>query len=167
MKLMFAMLLVAAMQIQTGEILGQVMDSSGAVLPGVTVTLEGPALLQPETAVTTETGAYRFARVPVGLYRMRYELSGFKQIIQEGIQISTGFTAEVNVRLELSTVQETVTVSGQSPIVDTKQTTTGATFTEDMMQSLPSARDPWVLLEQTPGMVMNQQNVGGNKSGQQ
>ena len=165
MRLILAIVLAA--QIQTGEIQGQVADASGAVLPGVTVTLEGPALLQPETVVTSTTGAYRFPRVPVGVYRLRYELPGFKQIIQEGVQINTGFAAEVNVRLELSSVQETVTVSGASPIVDTKQTTTGATFTQDMMQSLPSARDPWVLLEQTPGMVMNQQNVGGNKSGQQ
>jgi hypothetical protein len=165
MRLMLAMLLVG--QIQTGEIQGRVTDGSGAVLPGVTVTLQGPALLQPEIVVTSSTGAYRFPRVPVGSYRLRYELAGFKQVIQEGVQINTGFAAEVNVRLELSSVEETITVSGESPIVDTKQTTTGATFTQDMMQSLPSARDPWVLLEQTPGLVMNQQNVGGNKSGQQ
>jgi hypothetical protein len=159
--------LVLAAQIQTGEIQGQVADASGAVLPGVTVTLEGPALLQPETAVTSASGAYRFPRVAVGTYRLRYELAGFKLVIQEGVLINTGFSAEVNVRLELSSVEDTVTVSGATPIVDTKQTTTGATFTQDMMQSLPSARDPWVLLEQTPGVVMNQQNVGGNKSGQQ
>ena len=166
MTIVLSALLLAA-QIQTGEIIGQAADGSGAFLPGVTVTLEGPALLQPETAVTTATGAYRFPRVPVGIYRLRFDLPGFKQVIHEGVQISTGFSAEVNARLDLSTVQETVTVTGESPVVDTKQTTTGATFTQDMMQSLPSARDPWVLLEQTPGMVMNQQNVGGNKSGQQ
>jgi hypothetical protein len=64
-------------------------------------------------------------------------------------------------------VQESVTVSAASPVVDTKQTTTGATFTAEVLQGIPTARDPWVLLEQTPGVVMNQQNVGGNKSGQQ
>lgn len=154
-------------QIQTGEILGRVTDGSGATLPGVTVTLTSPSLLRPETAVTSESGAYRFPRVPAGVYTLKFELSGFKQVTQEGVRITTGFAAEVNARLDISTVQETVTVTGQSPVVDTKQTTTGATFTEEMLQSLPSARDPWVLLEQTPGMVVNQQNVGGNKSGQQ
>lgn len=154
-------------QILTGEIFGKVTDSSGAVLPGVTVTLEGPALIRPEVATTTETGAYSLPRVQVGIYTIRFELAGFKQMIQEGIRIATGFSAEINPKLDLSTVQETVTVTGDSPVVDTKQTTTGATFTEEMLQGIPTARDPWVLLEQTPGVVMNQQNVGGNKSGQQ
>ncbi len=156
-----------AAQMLTGEIFGRVTDSSGAVLPGVTVTIQGPALIRPEVATTTDTGAYSFPRLPIGSYTIRFELSGFKQVVQEGVQIATGFSAEINPRLDLSTVQETVTVSGQSPVVDTKQTTTGATFTQDMLQGLPTARDPWVLLEQTPGVVMNQQNVGGNKSGQQ
>jgi hypothetical protein len=154
-------------QILSGEIFGRVTDSSGALLPGVTVTLEGPALIRPEVATTTETGAYSFPRLPIGTYTIRFELAGFRQLVQEGVQIATGFSAEINPRLDLSTVQETVTVTGESPVVDTKQTTTGATFTQDMLQGIPTARDPWVLLEQTPGVVMNQQNVGGNKSGQQ
>ena len=73
----------AAGQVQTGEIFGRVSDGSSAVLPGVTVTLQGRRSA-PEIAVTTETGAYRFPRVPVGIYRVRYELPGFKQLIQEG-----------------------------------------------------------------------------------
>lgn len=157
----------ARAQIQTGEIFGRVTDTSGAVLPGVAVTLDGAALIQPEAVATTETGAYRFPRVPVGTYSLRFDLPGFKQLLRQGLLISTGFAAEVNVKLELTGVQETVTVAGESPVVDTKQTTTGATFTQEMLQGLPTARDPWVLLEHTPGMVMNQQNVGGNKSGQQ
>jgi hypothetical protein len=154
-------------QIQTGEIHGRVTDASGAVLPGVSVTVEGRALIQPEVTVTTETGAYSFPRLPVGTYTVRFELAGFRQLQQQGVQIQSGFSAQINQKLELSTVQETVTVSAASPVVDTKQTTTGATFTAEALQGIPTARDPWVLLEQTPGVVMNQQNVGGNKSGQQ
>jgi hypothetical protein len=154
-------------QILTGEIFGRVSDSSGAVLPGVTVTLDGPALIRPEVATSTESGAYSFPRLAIGRYTITFELAGFKQVVQEDIRVATGFAAEINAKLELSAVHETVTVSGQSPIVDTRQTTTGATFTEEMLQGIPTARDPWVLLEQTPGVVMNQQNVGGNKSGQQ
>jgi len=154
-------------QILTGEIHGRVSDTSGAVLPGVTVTVEGPALIRPETGVTTESGAYSFPRLPVGTYSIRFELPGFRHVQQTGIQLQSGFSAQVHAKLELSTVQETVTVSAASPVVDTKQTTTGATFTAEVLQGIPTARDPWVLLEQTPGVVMNQQNVGGNKSGQQ
>jgi hypothetical protein len=166
-----ALLLVSATtafgQIQSGEIHGRVTDASGAVLPGVTVTVEGPALIQSEVSVTTDTGAYSFPRLPVGTYSVRFELAGFRQLQQQGVQIQSGFSAQINAKLELSTVQESVTVSAASPVVDTKQTTTGATFTTEVLQGIPTARDPWVLLEQTPGVVMNQQNVGGNKSGQQ
>src|SRR5262245_18313631 len=150
-------------QIQTGEIHGRVTDASGAVLPGVSVTVEGRSLIQPEVTVTTETGAYSFPRIPVGTYAIRFDLAGFRQLLQLGIVIQYGFAAQINAKLEMSTVQETVTVSAASPVVDTKQTTTGATFTTEALQGIPSARDPWVLLEQTPGVVMNQQNVGGNK----
>jgi hypothetical protein len=166
-----ALLLVSATtafaQIQSGEIHGRVTDASGAVLPGATVTVEGPSLIQPEVSVTTDTGAYSFPRLPVGTYSVRFELAGFRQLLQQGVQLQSGFSAQINARLELSTVQESVTVSAASPVVDTKQTTTGATFTAEVLQGIPTARDPWVLLEQTPGVVMNQQNVGGNKSGQQ
>src|SRR5687767_391253 len=96
-------------QILSGEIFGRVTDSSGAVLPGVTVTLAGPALIRPEVATTTDTGAYSFPRVPVGTYTIRFELAGFKQMVQEGIRVATGFSAEINPKLDLSTVQETVT----------------------------------------------------------
>jgi hypothetical protein len=108
-------------QILGGEIFGRVTDLSGAVLPGVTVTLEGPALIRPEVATTTETGAYSFPRVPVGTYTIRFELAGFKQFVREAVQIATGFSAEINPRLDLSTVQETVTVTGGSPVVDTNR----------------------------------------------
>lgn len=158
---------VAFAQIQTGEIHGRVTDGSGAVLPGASITVEGKSLIQPEVTVTTETGAYSFPRLPVGTYSIRFELAGFRQMLQQGVQLQSGFSATINAKLELSTVQETVTVSAASPVVDTKQTTTGATFTTEVLQGIPTARDPWVLLEQTPGVVMNQQNVGGNKSGQQ
>ena len=151
----------------TGEISGKVTDTSGAVLPGVTVTVIGPALIRPEVATTSETGAYSFPRLPIGTYSVNFELAGFKQIVHEGVRLETGFSAEINPRLDLSSLEETVTVTGESPVVDTKQTATGATFTQEMLQGIPTARDPWVLLEQTPGVVMNQQNVGGNKSGQQ
>jgi hypothetical protein len=154
-------------QVSTGEIFGRVTDGTGAVLPGVTVTLSGPALIQPQTAVTSETGAYRFPRIPIGTYLVSFELAGFKKNVRDGIVIQAGFNAEIDSKLEISTVQETVTVSGQSPVVDTRSTTLSASFTRDQLETIPTARDPWVVLQQTPGMVMSGQNVGGNLSGQQ
>src|SRR3954468_12982244 len=154
-------------QNQTGEIFGKVTDESGAVLPGVTVIITSPALLQPLTAVTSETGSFQFSRLDVGTYAVRFELRSFKTVVKEGIQITVGFNANVSTQLGVSTVQETVTVTGVSPIVDTKEVGTKQTFTTEMLQSIPSARDPWVILQQTAGIAMDRENIGGNMSGQQ
>jgi hypothetical protein len=152
---------------QTQEVFGRVQDATGGALPGVTVTLASPALIQPQTTVTLADGVYRFPNIPIGSYSVTFELAGFQRMIRQGVRVVTGFNAEINARLEVSTVQETVTVSGESPIVDTRSTTTGGTFSKELLENIPSARDPWVILEQTPGILMSGQNVGGNKSGQQ
>jgi hypothetical protein len=154
-------------QIQTGEIFGRVVDKTGAVLPGVTVTISGPALLQPQTAVTSETGSYVFPRIPIGTYQVKFELPGFKTQIFENIRVTIGFRAQVNAELEVSAVEETITVTGESPVIDTRETGTQTTFSQELLQRIPSARDPWVMLERTPGITMDRVNVGGTQSGQQ
>src|SRR5262249_17713518 len=158
---------LANAQQQTGEIFGRVPDQSGAVLPGVTVTLTAPNLLQPQTAVTSETGTYQFPRLEIGTYTVKFELTGFKTVVNEGVRVTVGFSAQINTQMGVSTVQETITVTGASPIVDTKETGTKQTFTNELLQSIPSARDPWVILQQTAGIAMDRENVGGNQSGQQ
>src|SRR5438477_5340610 len=158
--------LVTAQQ-QTGEIYGKATDTSGAVLPGVTVTLTAPNLLQPLTAVTSETGSYVFPRLEIGTYTVKFELTGFKTVVNQDIFVTVGFSAAVNAQMAISTVQETITVTGASPIVDTKETGTKQTFTNELLQSIPSARDPWVILQQTAGIAMDRENIGGNMSGQQ
>ena len=157
----------ARAQQPTGEIFGKVTDQSGAVLPGATVTLTAPTLLQPLIALSSETGSYQFPRLEVGSYTVKFELTGFKSVVNEGVQVTVGFRAQINAQLLVSTVQETVVVTGQSPIVDTKETGTKQTFTNDLLQNIPSARDPWVILQQTAGIAMDRENIGGNMSGQQ
>src|ERR1051325_9477902 len=152
---------------QTGEFFGKVTDQSGAALPGVTVTLTSPILLQPLTAVTSDTGTYQFPRLNIGTYTVKFELTGFKTIVQQDIIITVGFSAPVNAKMEISTVQETITVTGESPVVSTRETGTKQTFTNELLQSIPSARDPWVILQQTAGIAMDRENIGGNMSGQQ
>src|SRR5262245_65368644 len=98
----------------TGTIQGRVVDAQGAVLPGVTVTATSPAALGAQTTVTSDTGNYRFPALPPGTYTVTYELAGFNTVRREGIQLSLGFTANVNVELALATLQETVTVTGES-----------------------------------------------------
>jgi hypothetical protein len=157
----------ATAQVQTGEITGRVTDNTGAILPGVTVTLSGPALLQPQTATTSETGSYQFARIPIGSYTVQFALPGFKTVVRQGVRVDIGFTAQINQQLDISTVEETVTVTGESPIVDTKSTTARTTFDLETLQNVPSARDPWVMLERVPNITMDRINVGGSQSGQQ
>jgi hypothetical protein len=152
---------------QTGSIFGKATDQSGAVLPGVTVTLTAPILLQPLVAATSETGTYEFPRLEIGAYTVKFELTGFKTVVNEDVRVTVGFNAQVNAQMGVSTVQETITVTGQTPVVDTKETGTKQTFTNELLQSIPSARDPWVILQQTAGIAMDRENIGGNMSGQQ
>ncbi|MEO8680526.1 MAG: carboxypeptidase regulatory-like domain-containing protein [Vicinamibacterales bacterium] len=165
------MLIVGTMsglaQQQTGEIFGKVADKSGAVLPGATVTVSGPALMQPRVSTTSETGTYRIAELPVGTYTVQFELSGFRTIQRTDVRITIGFRAPINGEMELSSIQETVTVTGESPLIDTKATGTKSSFDLESLQNLPTARDPWVMLEKTPGIAMDRANVGGSQSGQQ
>ena len=151
----------------TGTIQGRVTDAQGAVLPGVTITATSPSALGAQTTVTSETGNYRFPAIPPGVYTVTYELTGFNNVRREGIQIALGFTANVNVELALATLQETVTVTGQSPIIDTSATRTVQTFKLEQLQSIPNARDMWALLALTPGVAMTRIDVGGNRAGTQ
>jgi hypothetical protein len=151
----------------TGTIQGRVTDAQGAVLPGVTVTAMSPALLGQQTAVTSENGNYRFPAVPPGTYTLTYELPGFNSVRREGIQIALGFTANINIELALATLQETVTVTGESPIIDTSATRVVQNFKLEQLQSIPNGRDMWALLAVTPAVQMSRIDVGGNRAGTQ
>ncbi len=153
-------------QVISGEIFGKVTDQTDAVLPGATVTVSGPALIQPMSAVAADSGGYRFPGVPIGTYTISFELPGFSRVVREGIIIQAGRNVELNIKLSLSTVQETVTITGASPVVDTKSTALGVNFGRELLEAIPTARDPWVVIEQTPGLVMAVNNVGGRNSGQ-
>ncbi len=154
-------------QSNTGQISGRVTDTSGAVLPGVIITLTGGSLLEAQTTVTAETGTFQFVGLLPGTYTMRYELSGFRTVLRETVPVQVGSNTTANAQLEVSALEETVTVSGESPVVDTKRVGTKTNFTQEQLQNIPSARDPWVMLERTPGITMDRTNVGGSQSGQQ
>jgi hypothetical protein len=157
----------ASAQIQAGEIFGKVTDPMGAPVPGATVSLASPALIRPLAALTAGRGTFRFPSLPVGTYDVKFEASGFVKLVRQGVRVETGFNAEVNAQLRVSPVEETVTVSGEPPVVNPTSTSIMSNFSKELLEAIPSARDPWVILEQTPGMVMDRQNVGGNWSGQQ
>ncbi len=149
-----------------GSIFGRVMDDSGGVLPGVTVTIAGTGLQQPLVAQTSASGAYQFPSVPIGTYTVTFELTGFKKAVRQNVIIQTGFNAGIDQKLELGALTEEVTVSGASPVVDLKKTAVGGTFDLDILEKIPTARDPWQIINMTPGVVAGL-NVGGSSSGQQ
>ncbi len=151
----------------TGSINGKVEDSSAAVLPGVTVSVASSSLMGVQTAVTDTGGNYRFPALPPGTYTVTFELPGFNTLKRENIQISMGFTATVNVQLQVASVQETVTVTGDSPVIDTSNTRVQQNFKLEQLQELPNARDMWALLAVTPSVQMSRIDVGGNRAGTQ
>ena len=151
----------------TGNINGKVSDSSGAVMPGVTVTISSPSMQGVRTTVTGDDGAYRFPAIPPGEYKITYELSGFSTVVREGIRVGLGFTATVNTELKVASLSETVTVSGQSPVVDITSTKTATNFDAKELASLPSARDFWAILAAAPAVQMQRIDVGGSAAGTQ
>lgn len=138
------------------NLVGRVVDDGG-VLPGVTVTATSPALQVPQvTTVTNTSGDYRLSPLPIGTYEVTYELPGFSTARRDGIRLTVGFTARVDVQLRVGGVQETITVSGAAPVVDVTATSSTNTFTREALELIPTSRSDVIsLLAQTPGVRGN------------
>jgi Carboxypeptidase regulatory-like domain len=143
----------SAQTVRNGSIAGSVKDDTGASLPGVTVTVTSPALQVAQlTRVSDDKGEYQFVDLPLGTYRMSFELSGFTKLVREGITLTTGFAARVDASLRIATMEETVTVSGASPVVDVTNTRGGATLTNELLETIPNNRTYNDIMALTPGM---------------
>ncbi len=150
-----------------GRINGTVTDNTGAVLPGVTVTATSPALIQPQVQVTGGDGGYRFLALPPGVYSIDFELTGFNQVKRQDVRVVINQTLTVDMQMQVATLQETVTVTGASPIVDTSTTAMGTNFTKELLTEIPNARDIWAAMAQAPGIQMTAFDVGGSNTGNQ
>jgi hypothetical protein len=138
----------------TGDLLGVVKDSSGAVLPGVTVSVTGANIARAQTTTTSETGSYRIANLPPGTYTVTFELSGFRTVALQGLRVSVGSTLEQNVGLEIGQLTESVSVVAETPVVDTTSNEVGATFDKDWVANAPSRRFGFYdLVAMAPGTV--------------
>ncbi|MGH9258266.1 MAG: carboxypeptidase regulatory-like domain-containing protein, partial [Vicinamibacterales bacterium] len=136
------------------SITGVVRDSSGAVLPGVTVEASSPALIEKVRSATTDgTGQYRIENLRPGTYTVAFTLGGFSTVRREGIELTGTFTATVNVDLRVGGLQETVTVTGEAPIVDVQSTTQQRVFDQEVTDALPTGRLPSSLGVLIPGMT--------------
>lgn len=154
-------------QVRTGNITGTVTDAQGAPLPGVAVTLSSTAGA-PVTQVTDEMGVFRFVNlVPGSSYSLTAELQGFKKQQKTGIIVALGQTSKIDLMMEQGALEEQVTVVAVTPTVDAKKTAVGKNVTQEILQSLPTSRDPWNVMQMAPGIIMDRENVGGTESGQQ
>jgi hypothetical protein len=148
----------------TGEIIGKVTDESGSVLPGVTVTLRGAGVAGAPSVVTSDTGTYRFPVLPPGTYAVEYVLSGFATVRREAIPVAVGNTVELDITLKVSSLSETVTVTGESPVVNLASAQVATTYNREWLWNAPVRRFSYFdLINEAPGVSQTSQ-VGSTTS---
>jgi hypothetical protein len=147
-----ALVLPATALAQEGTIAGTVRDDQGGAMPGVTVEAASPALIGVRTTVSDERGQYRITNLPVGTYTVTFTLSGFQRQQRDNVVLTSGFTANVSPTLGVGSIEETITVTGDPPIVDVQNARQAITFSGDQLQELPTARNINSLLALTPGI---------------
>src|SRR5687767_4145586 len=141
-------------------IAGVVRDASGGVLPGVTVEASSPALIEKvRTAVSDGTGQYRIEDLRPGAYTVRFTLGGFSTVSREGVELTGSATATISIDMRVGAVEETITVTGETPVVDTQGARRQTVLTNEVINAIPSAGSYNSLLVLVPGVFGGQQDV--------
>jgi hypothetical protein len=149
-------------------IAGVVKDASGAVIPGVTVEAASPALIEKtRVVVTDQAGQYKIVDLRPGTYAVTFTLAGFNGIVREGIELSAGFTAPVNVEMRVGALSETITVAGQTPIIDIQGVQKQQVIVRDVIDAVPTAKNWQTIGTMVVGVVMSTPDVGGSSGEQQ
>src|SRR5438093_41718 len=144
---------------QTSSITGIVKDTSGAVLPGVSVEVSSPGLIEKtRSTVSDESGRYRVIELRPGTYSVTFSLPGFTTVKREQIDLTSDFTAQVNADLTVGTVQDSVTVTEEVPLVDTQSITTRTVMTREVLDVIPTGRNIQAIGIMIPGATLS---VGG------
>ena len=159
-----ALAVPASAQVYTGRIDVLAKDGTGAILPGVSVELGG---IQNATAVTDTRGEAHFLNLAPGRYTLTAKLSGFSDYKNDNVTVGAGAIVGLDVVMTVGGVAEKVEVTAQTPIIEAKKQTVSTNVSLDELQNIPSSRDPWVVLQTVPGIVVDRVNVGGAESGQQ
>jgi hypothetical protein len=156
----------AEAQLGAAGIAGTVTDATGGILPGVTVEASSPALIERVRSVTTDgAGQFKLADLRPGLYAVTFTLPGFSTTKREGIELSANFTATVNAEMRVGSLEETIIVSGASPVVDVQNTASRNIISRDVLDTIPSGRTLPAFAALTPGLAIPPagQDVGGSK----
>ena len=149
---------------QNSSIAGVARDTTGGVMPGVSVEAASPALIEKVRTVTTDSqGQYKIVDLNPGTYTVTFTLVGFNTVKREGIILTADFTATVNADLKVGAVEETVTVTGESPLIDTQSVTQRKSLTHEVIDALPTGRSFQNLSVLVPGVTiaLGSQDVGG------
>src|SRR5262245_37587893 len=161
----FVLLLPAAAFAQAG-IAGNVKDTSGAVLPGVTVEAASPALIEKTRSVVTDgAGNYKIENLRPGTYTVTFTLTGFNTVKREGIELAGSFVANVNADLKVGALEETITVTGETPLVDIQSTARQQVLSKDVIEAIPTGRSYYSLGVLLPGVQSSTNDVGGQDGG--
>ena len=155
----------AGAQVDLGRIDLTAEDTTGAVLPGAAVAIVGPE--DRSNIFTDVQGEAHLLRLPVGTYEVRVTFAGFSTFIDTDVQVRAASSTPLVATLEVGGLAATVIVSSTAPIIDPRRQSTDTHVTREALQELPSARDPWVVLQTIPGVIVDRVNVGGSESGQQ
>jgi hypothetical protein len=148
-----------------GTIAGSVKDATGALLPGVTVEASSPALIEKVRSVITDgSGQYRIVDLRPGTYSVTFTLPGFNTFRRDGIELTGNFTATVDAEMKLGAVEETITVSGQAPVVDVQSASLQRVISKDVIDAIPAGRGQSALAVLIPGMTAGGQDVGGSNN---
>src|SRR5687767_4851362 len=149
-------------------IAGTVKDASGGVLPGVTVEASSPVLIEKVRTVTTnEQGQFTIVDLRPGVYSVRFSLPGFNAYVRDGLELPTDFTATINAEMRVGILEETVTVTGESPVVDVSSTARVQVLTRETLDALPTGRSIFSMAQLVTGVNLNQPDVGGSRAMQQ
>src|SRR6266542_285505 len=148
-----------------GNVYGKFADESGAALPGVNVTLSGVGA--PQSTTSGGQGDFRFLNLSPGSYTIKAELSGFAAAEQTNVVVSIGSNVEVTIPMKIASVDTAITVTSEMPLLDTRRERQATTFDQESLKSVPSSRDPWGLLAQTAGVLLDNVQTGPRLSGAQ
>lgn len=147
---------------------GVVKDGSGGAMPGVTVEAKSPALIEGLRVATTDTqGQYRIIDLRPGVYQVTFTMPGFAAVTREGIELRANFTAPINAELRVGTLEETVTVSGATPVVDMQSATNQQVMTKELLEAVPTGRSIWAVGSTLNGVTLSAPDVGGTAGMQQ
>lgn len=161
--LLAAVVLLPAVAHAQATLAGTLRDSSGAVLPGVTVEAASDVLIGgARTAVTDATGQYSILALPPGAYRVTFTLPGFTVVVREGVEMTGTGTITISAELKVSNLQETITVTGETPVVDVRSTRREAVLGADVIAALPASRGVGNILMAVPGVNLQIVNSGAD-----